>query len=235
VVSVGSLDNLLVDGQSLFDENGSVDLLVDDWLNFFDDSVDNGFVNDGSIGDSLAHSGGNLSSGEVAGSRSLGQKGRVVFDDDGSSLCGENSLSDFGGNDLSLSHGLDDFIDVELLSLSVDDGLDLNDFLSLVDLVNDGGLLDALDHGGSLSDINDRGLVGLDRANKAESLLAFQLIGNSVSVKVVVSSGSGGLTVSSLSLEVIGDSISVEVIGTSNNGGSAVSLQDIGDSVAVHV
>jgi len=277
VVRVGGLDDLIIDGQGLLDENGSVDLLVDDGLHLFDDPVDDGLVNDGGIGDSLGHGGGNLSGREVGGSRSLSQEGRVVLDDGGSSLGSQVDFSDLGGDNLSLSDGLDDLIDVELLSLSVDDRLDLDDFLSLVDFVDDGGLLDSLDEGGSLSDIDDRGLVGLNRANKAESLSSLQLVGDSISVEVgltvrslslkvvrdsisvqvVESSNNSGLSVRSLSLEVvwdsvsvevigtsngdvsslevIGDSISVEVIGTSNDSGGSVSLQNIGDSVAIHV
>jgi len=199
-----------------------------------------------------------ISGGEVSWSGSLSQEGRVVLDDGSSGLSWENGLSNFGGNDLSLSDGLDDLIDIELLSLSVDDGLDLDDFLSLVDFVDDGGLLDSLDEGGSLSDIDDRGLVGLNRANKAESLSSLQLVGDSISVEVgltvrslslkvvrdsisvqvVESSNNSGLSVRSLSLEVVWDSISVEVIGTSNDGGLAIrslSLEVVWDSVSVEV
>jgi len=155
VVNSRGFDDLLVDGEGLLDEDGSVDLLVDDGLNFLDDLVDDGLMDDGGILDGSRHGGGNLSSRKVSGGRSLGQEGRVVLDDGSSSLSRQDGFSDLGGDDFSLSHGLDDFVDIELLSLSLDDGLDLDDFLSLVDLVDDGRLLDALDHGGSLSDIDD--------------------------------------------------------------------------------
>jgi len=206
VVDSRGLDDLLIDGKSLLDEDGSVDLLVDDGLDFLDDLVNDGLMDDGGILDGSRHGGGDLSGRELGGHRSLGQESRVVLDDGGSGLSWESNLADFGGDDLSLSHGLNDLIDVELLSLSVDDGLDLNDFLGLVDFMDDGGLLNTLHHGGCLSDIDDRGKAGLNRSDESESL-AFQLIGDSISVEV----GELGLAVRSRSLQLVGDAISVQV------------------------
>jgi hypothetical protein len=78
------------------------------------------------------------------------------LDDGGSSLSGKNSLSDFGGDNLSFSHGLDDFVDIELLSFSLDDGLDLNDLFGLVNFVDNSGLLNSLDDSGGLSNVDHR-------------------------------------------------------------------------------
>jgi hypothetical protein len=68
VMSMGSLDDLLVDGKSLLDEHWSIDFLVDDGLDLLDDLVDDGLVNDGSILDDGRSSGDNLSGREIGGS-----------------------------------------------------------------------------------------------------------------------------------------------------------------------
>jgi hypothetical protein len=154
LVDMGSLDDLLVDGKSLLDENGSIDLLVDDGLDFLDDLVNDGLVDDWSILDDGRSSGSNLSGGEIGGSRSSSQECRVILDNGGSSLSGENSLSDLGGDNFSFSHGLNDLIDIELFSLSLNDGLDLNDLFGLVNLVDNGRLLDLLDDDGGFSYID---------------------------------------------------------------------------------
>jgi len=86
VVSVRSFNDLLVDGQSLLDQDGSVNLLVDDRLHLLNDLVDDGLVNDWSIGHSLRHGCSNLSGGEVSWSRSLSKEDRVVLDDGSSCL-----------------------------------------------------------------------------------------------------------------------------------------------------
>jgi hypothetical protein len=156
LVDVWGLDDLLIDGESLLDEDWSIDLLVDDWLDFLDDLVDNGLVDNGSILDNGRSSSQDLFGGEISGSRSSSKECGVILDNDCSSLSGKHGRSNFGCDNFSLSHGLDDFVDIELFSLSFNDGLDLDDFLSLVHFMDNGGFLDLLDDDGSFSDIDDR-------------------------------------------------------------------------------
>jgi hypothetical protein len=153
LVSMGSLDDLLIDGKSLLDEDWSVDLLVDNRLDFLDDLVDNGLVDNGGILNDGRSSGQNLLGGEISWGRSSSQECGVVLDNGSSGLSGKNGLSDLGGHNFSFLHGLNNFVDIELFSLSFNDGLDLDDFLSLVDFVDNGVLLDLLDDDGSLSEI----------------------------------------------------------------------------------
>lgn len=229
---MGGFNNLLIDGKGLLNKDGSVNLLVNDRLHFLDDLVNNGLVDDGSILDGLRSSGGDFSGREIGRGRSLGEESGIVLHDGGSGLGGQGSISYFGGNDFSFSHWLHDFINIELFSLSFNDWLDLKDFLGFVDLMNDGCLFDSLDHDWGFSDIDYAGLSGCNRSDEAESL-AFQLIGDSISVQVGESSGSRGLRGSSLQL--VGDSVAVQVIGRSNSSSESSSLKSIGDSISVRV
>jgi len=97
--------------------------------------------------------------------------------------------------------------------------------------VNDGRLLDSLDEGGSLSDIDDRGRAGLDGADESKSL-SLELVGDAISVEIGEASG---LTIGSLSLQLVGDAISIQVGKASGLSVRSLSLQAIGDSISVEV
>jgi hypothetical protein len=155
-MSMGSLDDFLVDGKSLLDEHWSIHFLVDDWLNFLDDLVNDSLVDNWGILNDGRSSGQDFLGGEISWGRSSSEECRVVLDNDSSSLGGKHSRSNFGSHDFSFLHGLDNFVDIELISFSFNDGLDLNDFLGLVDFMDNGGLLDLLDDDGGFSDIDNR-------------------------------------------------------------------------------
>jgi len=131
--------------------------------------------------------------------------GGSSFDDGGSGLGGELSLLDDSRLDLSLVHHLSDLLDIELFSLSVDNGLDLLlhdgvdvfvDNCTLLDSLYDGGLSTDHTNGGSLSRLDVTGLSGDESLVHTESLVQAESL---VHTEVLSS------------LEVVGDTVVVSV------------------------
>jgi len=145
---VWCLDDLLVDGLCVLDHGRLDDVTLQHGLDLFDDGLLDDFIDDGCVDDLRSQGGIDLTRWcDVV----LGDGGTSL--DDGLAALGwELALLDESGLDLSLVHQLCHLLDIELLALSVDDGLDLLLLYRVDVLVNDHILLDGLHDGGLGSD-----------------------------------------------------------------------------------
>jgi len=143
-VDGGGVDVLLVDGLSVLDDGGLDDVALQDGLNLLDDSLLDHLVDDGGMCDLAAHGG----IGMNAGCMVVLLNGGSSLDDGLAVLGGQLALVYEGGLNLGLVEHLGDLLDIELLALSVDDGLDLLLLHGVESLVNDDVLLNVLDDGG---------------------------------------------------------------------------------------
>lgn len=117
----GCLYDLLVYGLCLLDQCGHDDVLLEHGLDLLDHGLLDHFIHDGLVDDLGFEGGIDLDGGEL----DVLWDGCGLLYDDLADLGGELSGLDDGGGDLGLVESLGDLADLELLSLAVDDGLDL--------------------------------------------------------------------------------------------------------------
>jgi len=120
-VHLGSLHNLLIDGLCVLNHSRLDDIAFQNGLDLFDHSLLDDFVDNGCVYNLAAQSGVDF----AAGGNIVFGDGRGSLDHDVAALSGELSLLNEGGLDLSLVHHLSHLLHIELLSFSVDDGLNL--------------------------------------------------------------------------------------------------------------